>query len=96
MNHLAVAPLSDGRLELWVRSDQGQLLTTWKATTNADASWRDWSDFLGEVGPLPGGVTALAVAPLSDKRLELWASTDQGKLFTTWKTATNPDADWHL
>jgi hypothetical protein len=94
MKRLAVAPLSDGRLELWARTDQGQLLTTWKTVVNPDATWTAWSDFLAEVGPLASTATALAVAPLGDGRLQFWVSTDQGQLLTTWKTTIDPDAPW--
>jgi hypothetical protein len=91
---VAVASLSDGRLELWASTAQGGLVTTWKLTTDPNADWAGWSDFLAEVGPLPGAVTSVAVASLSDGRLELWASTAQGGLFTTWKLTTDPNADW--
>jgi hypothetical protein len=48
------------------------------STTTACAS--------AEVGGLPGAPTSLTVAPLPDGRLETWAGTDTGALFTTWKT----------
>jgi hypothetical protein len=47
------------------------LLTTWKVEQDPNADWSGWSDFLAEVGPLPNGVDHLAVAALSDGRLEL-------------------------
>jgi hypothetical protein len=50
---VAVAPLTDGRLQLWMTTSTGQLFTTWKTTTNPNATWAPWRDFLGEVGPLP-------------------------------------------
>jgi hypothetical protein len=91
---VAVAPLSDGRLELWVSDGAGGLFTTWKTTTDPNAGWAPWSDFLAEVGGLPGEARDVAVAALPDGRLELWASDGTGGLFTTWKTTTDPDADW--
>jgi hypothetical protein len=91
---VAVAPLPDGSLELWASTAQGGLFTTWKLNNDPNADWAGWSDFLAEVGPLPGAVTAVAVAPLSNGSLELWASTAQGGLFTTWKLTAQPDADW--
>jgi hypothetical protein len=89
-----VAPLSDGRLQLWAVDSQGGLSTTWKTTTNPDANWVPWADALGETGPLPAAAAQVAVAPLSDGRLQLWAVDSQGGLSTTWKTTTNPDANW--
>ena len=91
---LAVAPLSDGRLELWAATSDGGLYTTWKTQADPNATWTGWSDFLAEVGPLPAGIAQLAVAPLTDGRLELWAATSDGGLFTTWKTQVNPNATW--
>jgi hypothetical protein len=53
VSSVAVAPLTDGRLQLWVTTSTGQLFTTWKTTTSSGASWAPWRDFLGEMGPLP-------------------------------------------
>jgi hypothetical protein len=86
--------LSDGRLELWATNAAGGLFTTWKTTTDPNATWTPWSDFLAEVGPLAGGARQVAVAPLSDGRLELWATNAAGGLFTKWKTTTDPNATW--
>jgi len=91
---LTVAPLPDGRLELWVSTANGGLFSAWKVTTDPDAAWTGWSDFIAEVGALPGTVVALTVAPLSDGRLELWAATADGGLFSSWKTTTDPNATW--
>src|SRR5205823_6385599 len=91
---LAVAPLPDGRLELWVSDGAGGLWSTWKTTTDANATWSGWADFLGEVGPLANGARQLAVAPLPDGRLELWVSDGAGGLWSTWKTTTDPNATW--
>lgn len=92
--HVAVARLPDGRLQLWAATSEGDLLTTWKTQTNANANWSVWSSFLAEVGPITTGVAHVAVAPLPDGRLELWATSTDGGLFTTWKTQTNPNAPW--
>ncbi len=93
-----MAPLSDERLELWVVDGAGGLLTTWKTTTDPNADWVPWWDFLaagsGNPGPLPNGARQVAVAPLSDERLELWVVDGAGGLLTTWKTTTDPNADW--
>jgi len=91
---LTVAPLTDGRLELWASTANGGLFSTWKTTTDPNATWSGWADFNAEVGALPAAVSALTVAPLTDGRLELWASTANGALFSTWKTTTDPNATW--
>ena len=94
VSHVAVAPLSDGRLELWATAGNGRLFTTWKTTTSPNATWTGWHDFVAEVGPLPAAAARVAVAPLSDGRLELWVTMTNGSVFTTWKTQTDPNATW--
>lgn len=91
---VAVAPLPDGRLHLWAIDTAGNLFTTWKTSTDPNATWVPWSNFFTEVGQIPGGVQSVAVSPLPDGRLELWASGTQGGLFTTWKVDPHPDSNW--
>jgi hypothetical protein len=38
--------------------------------------------------------TGLMAAPLSDGRLQVWASRDDGSLWTTWKVTVDPDSSW--
>ena len=90
----AVAPLPDGRLELWVVDASGGLSTTWKVSAQPNANWSPWENFLAEVGALPAGARQVAVATLPDGRLELWVTDASGDLFTTWKVSTQPNADW--
>jgi hypothetical protein len=94
VSSMAGAPLPDGRLELWASDGAGGLFTTWKVSTDPNADWAPWADFLAEVGALPGGARQVAVAPLPDGRLEAWAVTVSGGLFSTWKVSTDPNADW--
>jgi polysaccharide lyase-like protein len=94
VQQVAVAPLSDGRLELWASLADGALWTTWKLDPDPNANWSPWVDFVGEVGALPAGVRQVAVAPLSDGRLELWAALADGALWTTWKLDPDPNANW--
>ena len=43
----------------------------------------------------PGQVRQVGMAPLPDKRLQLWAVDEAGKLFTrTRKATSDPDASW--
>jgi hypothetical protein len=94
VQQVAMAPLSDGRLESWVVTTGGGLFTTWKLTTDPNADWAGWVDFQAEVGALPGGARQVAVAPLPDGRLEVWATTGTGQVFSTWKTTTDPNSAW--
>ena len=107
---VAVASLPDGRLQLWATTDGGGLQTTSQTTTDPNAAWSGWSDFLADMYPsppnpfrppnpfspflFPGKVTGVAVAPLPDGRLQLWATTDGGGLLTTSQTPTNQYAAW--
>jgi len=91
---IAVAPLSDGRLQLWAGTTAGQLLTTFKQTTDPNAGWSAWSNFGPGGVPIAGTITSLAVAPLEDGRLQLWAGTTAGQLLTTFKQTTDPNAGW--
>ena len=42
----------------------------------------------------PAKVRQVGVAPLPDKRLQLWAVGEAGQLFSTRKTTPKPDAPW--
>jgi len=86
---VAVAPLSDRRLQLWAANTNGELFSTWKVTTDPNADWAPW-----EKDPGISAVRHVAVAPLSDGRLQLWASDANGVIFSTWKVTTDPNADW--
>ena len=94
VQEIAVAPLSDRRLEAWGADAQGRLLSIWKIDTNANADWTPWFDFLGEVGGLPAAARSVAVAPLPDGRLEVWVTDANGGLWTTWKVDADPNAAW--
>jgi len=39
------APLSDGRLQLWVADASGAMFSAWKASRNPDAAWTPWQPF---------------------------------------------------
>ena len=45
LNTVTVAPLRDGRLQLWGIDTNDRLWTTWKKTTSPTASWTHWSEF---------------------------------------------------
>ena len=91
---VAVAPLSDGRLELWAVDGNGGLQTTWKVDVDPNGNWAPWVDFLAEVGPLASGARQVAVTMLFNARSELWAVDGNGKLWVTWKVDANSNAAW--
>jgi hypothetical protein len=86
---LAVAPLSDGRLELFVILN-GKLMTSWQKSTAPDSAWSP----LGAFTPAPSGaITAVAAGRLPDGRLQIFLIGPTG-VATSWKQSTDPDAGW--
>jgi hypothetical protein len=86
---LAVGPLPDGRLQLFVVS-QGQLMTAWKKTPAPDSGWTPFVAF----NPAPNGtIIGVTVGRLPDGRLQLFLTGSAG-LTTSWKRTTNPDSGW--
>ncbi|HLW92902.1 MAG TPA: hypothetical protein VKS78_16590 [Roseiarcus sp.] len=86
---MAVAPLPDGRLELFVAS-KGKLLTAWKQTADPNSPWSP----LGAFSPAPSGdIDDVAVGILPDKRLELFITSASG-VSHCWKQSPGPSAPW--
>ena len=91
---LALGPLSDGRLQLFIiELDNSQIWTTWKQTTEPDAHWTPLSPF-----PTPQQLYPqwLATGPLSDGRLQLFITdgSGNGPIWTTWKQSTDSHSAW--
>jgi hypothetical protein len=92
-NEAAVAPLSDGRLQFWAVDTTGKIWSCWKTSTNSSASWTNWTtQWTGQAPSFT--VAEVAVAPLSDGRLQFWAVDTAGKIWSCWKTSTNSSASW--
>jgi hypothetical protein len=70
------------------------LFSTWKVTTDPNADWEPWVDFIAEVGALPAPVQYVTVAPLSDGRLTVWAVTTAGGVHMTSKVNADPNGNW--
>jgi hypothetical protein len=86
---MAVAPLPDGRLVLFV-VQQGKVLICWKQTAAPDSPWTDLVGF----HPNPEGtISDVTVGRLPDGRLELFATTPNG-LLTSWKETPDPNSAW--
>jgi hypothetical protein len=92
VREVAAAPLSDGQIQLFAIESSptsGRLLTCWKATQAVTAPWTAWTAFPG--APLASKV---AVAPLSDGRLQLWVVDPGPSIWSCWKATTMSDAPW--
>jgi hypothetical protein len=87
---IAVAPLPDGRLQLFFVS-QGRLLTSWKQTPDPNSVWTPLAGF----APAPrGAVSDVAVGRLPDGRLQLFSTSPNGQLSTSWKQSIDPNSLW--
>ncbi|WP_256436313.1 hypothetical protein [Brevibacillus sp. HB1.4B] len=40
-----MAPLNDGRLQVWVADQSGDIHTQWKVSTDPNAAWTPWKRF---------------------------------------------------
>lgn len=87
--NFVVAPLSDGRLELWY-TQGGQLLSSWQTVKGDNSTWTGVS---GTNLPSNVSTTEVEVTRLPDGRLQLFAVGPQGT-FTTQKITTDSNSAW--
>lgn len=86
---LAVAPLPDGRLQLFAVA-QGRLFSAWKRTPDPDSQWTPMRAF---DPPPPGSIKDVTVGRLPDGRLQIFVIGSEG-LITSWKRTPNPSSGW--
>lgn len=84
-----VAPLSDGRLEMWY-TDNGKLWSTWQTSTEPNAAWTPVAG-----SNLPSNVHADGVSVYwhPDGRLQLFVSSPHGT-YTASKITADPNSGW--
>ena len=90
VKQIAVAPLSNGALQLWAVDAGNSLMTCWQTGPKWNAGWSAWSKH----GSPFDNIAQIAVAPLSDKSLQLWAVDTGGVLWTCWKVGADANAGW--
>ena len=94
--------LTDGRTQIWgvgfdAVTTTNKVYTSWKVSTDHNSLWSGWSEFditpMTAVGVQPDGI---AVAALPDKRLQLFiiGQFPAFKIWTAWKTTTDPNSPW--
>jgi hypothetical protein len=88
---LAVGYLPDGRMQLFVVSNDQALYSAWKAATNPDSSWSSWAD-MGQ--PENAYLNNVSVGYLPDGRMQLFTPDNRGTVYSRWKTTTDPDSSW--
>jgi hypothetical protein len=90
----AVAPLSDGRLQLFIidGSYPGQIWSTWQETTESNSAWTSLSPFQAP----EKGAYSVTAAPLNDGRLQLFVSDSYspGTIWSTRQQTTDPNSGW--
>jgi hypothetical protein len=96
LDFIAAGNLEDGRIQLFGiqpsggHPRSGSIMSRWKQTPDPNSGWTAWSKFQTP----HGGVTSFCVGILSDKRMQLFATTGDGGVFSCWKTTTDPNASW--
>lgn len=89
------ARLSDGRSQLFALTTQGELYTCQQMGAAPEPAWSAWATFQR---PSVTTLEGLAVAVLSDKRLQLFLTSPAGggvsTLWTRWKQGTQASAPW--
>lgn len=89
---ISAANSPDGRVQLWVTDDEGNLWTTWmKNLHDPNSGFYPWEMFPSP--GLPGGY-APAVGKLMDGRPQLFGVNANYSVVTTWKVSTEPNAPW--
>jgi len=89
---VTAAPLSDGRLQLFVAdgSSPGQIWSTQQQTTDPNSGWMP----LSPLGTLQTGARFLAVGSLIDRRLQLFLIDNSGQIWSTRQQTTDPNSGW--
>jgi hypothetical protein len=81
---IAVAKLSDGRLQFW--TGISPFMSAWQTSFEPKGAWTPLSPFA------PGAESA-AAGHSPDGRVQVWVSVS-GRLQSTWKTSCDPDSGW--
>ena len=90
LKFVCAGELEDGRTQVFGIQTNGQVVSRWKQTTDPNSGWTPWSSFQTPAG----GVSAICVGALSDKRMQLVATDLQGVTISCWKATTDPNAPW--
>lgn len=90
VDHPAVAPSADRRLELFITGADGTVWHSWQ--TEASNGWAAW---VAAEPPVGANQWAPEVRPSGDGRLELFVVGRDGSLWHSWQTAaSNGWSDW--
>ena len=87
---IAAGDLEDGRIQVFSIQNNGELQSRWKESSDPNSGWTAWSPFQTP----SSGLTSISVGYLSDKRMQLFATDNESKTWSCWKTSTDPNAGW--
>jgi len=90
VHSLAVAPLRDGRLQVFIVDRNHQVWSAWKQTTASNSAWTGLSPFQTP----QAGADSIAVAQLSDRRLQVFITDNQEQVWSAWKQTLDPNSAW--
>jgi len=90
---IAVAPLSDGRLQFWAVDEMGAIWSCWMRDRAPGSEWTNWTDRWTPRRPSFRS-RAVASAPLSDGRLQFWAIDETGTIRSCVKSTRKSTAQW--
>jgi len=88
---ISAVSLEDKRPQLFLLDEQARVWSAWKETTDPGSAWTPWSPFPGPAGATP---VAISVATLEDGRPQLFLVDEQARVWSAWKTTTDPNSAW--
>ena len=86
----AVAANSDGRLEVFARSADGNVWHAWQDQATAGSTWSSWSAIPGNLESDP------SAARNADGRLQVFAVTPGGYLWSAWQQVAGTTTNWSV
>ena len=92
---VSVGNLTDGRMQIFVMGDDGNVYTKWKLTTDASSGWSGWTNLGKPTTGIPSPYSChIGVGNLPDRRLQIFLFGTDGKIYSMYKLTTDPDSAW--
>jgi hypothetical protein len=106
VDSLVAGQLTDGRIQIFASDTNGAIFSIWQDT---NGNWPSFWQGFAQPGGKPIFVSqenialwfhqlkedlTLAIAPLPDGRLQLFAIDDSANIWSAWKTSIDPNSGW--